>query len=58
MNLPSLRLLLLTLGFPLILAAASGPGYEQRQLSDKFFSEGAVFADLNRDGHPDAIAGP
>lgn len=58
MNISSPRLLLLTLGFPLILTATSGPGYEQRQLSDKFFSEGAVFADLNRDGQPDAIAGP
>ena len=58
MNISSPRLLLLTLGFPLILTATSGPGYEQRQLSDKFFSEGAVFADLNSDGQPDAIAGP
>jgi putative membrane-bound dehydrogenase-like protein len=27
-------------------------------LADQFFSEGATFADLNRDGHADVVAGP
>ena len=32
--------------------------FEKRQLSDKYYSEGASIADLNNDGHPDVIAGP
>jgi hypothetical protein len=32
--------------------------FERRQLSDQFTCEGATAADLNRDGHPDLIAGP
>ncbi len=44
----------------LLLPALAGDvaAYRKVPLSDQFFSEGATFGDLNRDGHPDAIAGP
>lgn len=32
--------------------------FKKIQLTDKFWSEGATFADLNRDGHNDIISGP
>ena len=32
--------------------------FKKIQLSDKFWSEGATFGDLNRDGHNDIISGP
>ncbi|MCZ6597067.1 MAG: VCBS repeat-containing protein, partial [Planctomycetota bacterium] len=32
--------------------------FERHELSDVFFCEGASFADLDRDGHGDVIAGP
>lgn len=32
--------------------------FEKHQLSDEFFSEGATFADINRDGQGDVVAGP
>jgi hypothetical protein len=32
--------------------------FKKLQLTDKFWSEAAVFADINRDGHNDVIAGP
>jgi putative membrane-bound dehydrogenase-like protein len=32
--------------------------FERRQLTDQFTCEGATAADLNKDGHPDLIAGP
>ena len=40
-------------------AAAAGPvAFQRQQLSDQFFCEGSTFADLNKDGQLDAIAGP
>src|SRR5262245_33318502 len=57
------RLLLfpcLTLLLP-ALASAGDDGvtpYRKLQLDGRFFAEGATFADLNNDGHPDAISGP
>lgn len=39
-------------------APADAVSFQRLQLSDQFFCEGATFADLNRDGKPDAIAGP
>jgi hypothetical protein len=32
--------------------------FRKIQLTDKFWSEGAHFADLNRDGHADVVSGP
>ena len=32
--------------------------FRKVQISDKFWSEGAAIADINRDGHADIIAGP
>ena len=32
--------------------------FKKTQLTDKFWSEGATFGDLNRDGKPDIISGP
>jgi hypothetical protein len=37
---------------------ASPVAFKTQQLSDKFYSEGAHFADLDRDGKIDVIAGP
>ena len=53
--------------FGLLLAAAAWTkaddhhaihSFRRVALTDQFFSEGATFADLNRDGHADAVAGP
>jgi hypothetical protein len=32
--------------------------FKRTQLTDKFWSEGATFGDLNRDGKPDIVSGP
>ena len=32
--------------------------FERRQLTDQFTCEGATAGDIDRDGHPDLIAGP
>ena len=32
--------------------------FKKTQLTDKFWSEGATFGDLNRDGQPDIVSGP
>lgn len=59
MKLPSLALL--TIGATLLSAAAlaaTDPAYRRIELSTEFFSEGANFADINKDGHVDAISGP
>ena len=53
-----LRAFLLTSLSSTLAFAATDPGYRKLQLSDQFFCEGATFADLNNDGHPDAISGP
>lgn len=39
-------------------AAAATPSHWRLQLDDKFYAEGAAFADLNRDGSMDVVAGP
>lgn len=39
-------------------AAPSVASYRKIPLNDQFFSEGATFGDLNKDGHLDAISGP
>lgn len=45
----------------LFLAAGNvgqGASFERLALSERFFCEGAGFADLDRDGHADVVAGP
>ena len=32
--------------------------FERQQLSEHYWSEGASFGDVNRDGVPDAVSGP
>jgi hypothetical protein len=34
------------------------PTFKKLQLTDKFYSEGAYYADFNKDGHLDVVAGP
>lgn len=40
------------------LAAGTAPSWTKQTLSKEFYAEGGTFADLNRDGVPDVIAGP
>ena len=40
------------------LAADKVPTFRKLQLSDKFYCEGAYYADFNRDGKMDIVAGP
>ena len=52
---------LLTLVATMASSASAEPSvarYRKLTLNDQFFSEGATFGDLNKDGHPDAISGP
>ncbi len=55
------ELLILVLLFPLpgsnAFAEELHP-FEHRQLSPKFYAEGANIADINRDGDPDVVVGP
>jgi len=48
------------LSFALSASGVQGPPlqFERRVLSTEFFSEGAVAADFNRDGHVDVASGP
>ncbi len=54
------RLAILIAGCALAAActATAAPSHRRLQLDDKFYAEGAVFADLNRDGVMDVVAGP
>jgi hypothetical protein len=60
MKLPVSVSLVAIAGFASLGSAAdpSVSSYRKFQLSDQFYCEGATFADLNRDGKPDAISGP
>jgi len=40
------------------LAAAPGPTLKKLRLTDKFYCEGAYYADFNRDGKTDVVSGP
>jgi hypothetical protein len=52
-----LTILVVFLGFQLCLAEPP-PLYKKLQLSDKFYAEGAYYADFNKDGKLDIVAGP
>ena len=39
-------------------AADNVPTFRKIQLSDKFYCEGAYYADFNRDGKMDIVSGP
>jgi hypothetical protein len=39
-------------------AFAGEPQFKKLTLTDKFYSEGATFGDINHDGKPDIVAGP
>lgn len=59
------RQVLVGVGLALSIAVASRAeqsfqlhSFQRLQLTDQFYCEGATCADLNRDGHPDLIAGP
>jgi putative membrane-bound dehydrogenase-like protein len=39
-------------------ASAQPKQFDVRQLESHYWSEGAAFGDLNKDGHPDAVYGP
>jgi hypothetical protein len=50
--------LLLVALLPSLAHAADLPRFEKRVLTDEYLSDGVAVADINRDGHPDIIAGP
>jgi hypothetical protein len=57
----ALAVVIAALALPALSVAATGRGvapYQKLSLNDQFFSEGATFGDLNKDGHLDAISGP
>jgi hypothetical protein len=39
-------------------AAEEAPSFQKRVLADKYFCDGIAAGDMNRDGHPDIVAGP
>ena len=43
---------------PVCLAASPTPSFKKLVLSDKFYAEGAYYADFNKDGKLDVVAGP
>lgn len=43
---------------PAALAQTSTPTFKKLQLTDKFYCEGAYYADFNRDGRMDVVSGP
>jgi hypothetical protein len=48
----------LAFGAGLALAQENVPTFSKIQITDKFWSEGADFADFNHDGHNDIVSGP
>ena len=54
----SLTIALLLLGAAACLAGPPNPTFRKIQLTDKFYAEGAYYADFNKDGHLDVVAGP
>ncbi len=56
MPLPTLRLFAASACVASVAAAAVT--FEKQVLDERFFAEGVAVADVNRDGHPDVLAGP
>jgi hypothetical protein len=54
----ALTMVLAGLGCGVCLAETPAPTFKKIQLSDKFYAEGAYYADFNRDGKMDIVAGP
>lgn len=54
----SLAIVIAGLACSVCLAQPSVPTFKKIQLSDKFYAEGAYYADFNRDGKLDVVAGP
>ncbi len=54
----SVALAIAALSQVVCLAADNVPAFRKIQLSDKFYCEGAYYADFNRDGKMDIVAGP
>ena len=56
---PLLSLFVLLAGCALATAAdLTLTTFKKQQLEKHYWSEGAIFGDLNKDGKPDAISGP
>jgi hypothetical protein len=57
-----MRCLILVFGLSafaaVVLADSPAPTYKKVRLTDKFYCEGAYFADFNKDGKPDVVSGP
>ena len=49
---------LMGLSFAAACAEPPAPTYKKVRLTDKFYCEGAYFADFNKDGKPDVVSGP
>jgi hypothetical protein len=58
MNRKFIAVLILGIGLNTCFAESPLPSYAKLRLTDKFYAEGAYYADFNKDGKPDIVAGP
>jgi hypothetical protein len=54
----SLAVVVVALGYGICFAESPAPTFKKLCLSNKFYAEGAYYADFNRDGKLDVVAGP
>ena len=54
----SLALAFVGVGCAICLAEPPAPTFKKIRLTDKFYAEGAYYADFNKDGKLDVVAGP
>jgi hypothetical protein len=54
----SLAVVFVALGFGVCVAAPPAPTFKKLCLTHKFYAEGAYYADFNKDGKLDVVAGP